>query len=80
MTRLHTSVATLYPPWVVEGLRAAAARHDSEEIDRLTDALATAGLVRQRHEAGRFESVAPFGQHHYTPPGTHGSAAAPEAA
>lgn len=62
MTLSTSPPATLFPPWVVDELRAAAARRDHEEIDRLTDALASAGLVRMRHDASRFESVAQFNE------------------
>lgn len=58
--RHHAQPARLYPLPYVLRLVAAGARHDHDEIDRITDELFKLGLCRARTDRGRLESVAAF--------------------
>jgi hypothetical protein len=61
MTRTRTpTLATLFPPYMVDRLVTAAQFKDIEEIDKLTDQLWLLGFVRRRDDQSRFDTVAQF--------------------
>lgn len=56
--RDRLGVGTIFPRQWVEQLVAAGERRDHAAIDRVTDQMALAGLIRPRKACGRFESIA----------------------
>lgn len=57
--RTPGTLSTLYPWPLVLELTDAAARHDTDRIDAVTDRLVRMGLCRPRTDCSRFAPVAP---------------------
>jgi len=57
MTTPNLGVSTLNPPDVCDALRYAAAMHDLQLIDQLTDRLAAEGKARRRGDMSQLEQL-----------------------
>lgn len=53
----NLGVSTLNPPDICDALRYAAAMHDLQLIDQLTDRLAADGLARKRGDMSQLEML-----------------------